>query len=49
VPQKRRITSLFGDCLAGKEILIVDDNPLNLELISDILEANGYEHGHHRR
>ena len=28
--------------MAGKNILIVEDNPLNLELISDILEANGY-------
>jgi CheY-like chemotaxis protein len=28
--------------LAGENILIVEDNPLNLELITDILEANGY-------
>ena len=28
--------------MAGENILIVEDNPLNLELISDILEANGY-------
>ena len=28
--------------MAGESILIVEDNPLNLELISDILEANGY-------
>ena len=28
--------------MAGKNILSVEDNPLNLELISDILEANGY-------
>lgn len=28
--------------MAGDKILIVEDNPLNLELITDILEANGY-------
>ena len=28
--------------MAGENILIVEDNPLNLELITDILEANGY-------
>ena len=28
--------------MAGENILIVEDNPLNLELISDILEANGF-------
>ena len=28
--------------MAGAKILIVEDNPLNLELISDILEAKGY-------
>lgn len=28
--------------MAGEKILIVEDNPLNLELISDILESNGY-------
>ena len=28
--------------MAGETILIVEDNPLNLELISDILEAHGY-------
>ena len=28
--------------MAGETILIVEDNPLNLELISDILDANGY-------
>lgn len=28
--------------MAGEKILIVEDNPLNLELISDILEAKGY-------
>jgi CheY-like chemotaxis protein len=28
--------------VAGETILIVEDNPLNLELISDILEAKGY-------
>ena len=28
--------------MAGETILVVEDNPLNLELISDILEAHGY-------
>lgn len=28
--------------MAGEHILIVEDNPLNLELISDLLEAKGY-------
>jgi len=28
--------------MAGETILIVEDNLLNLELVSDILEANGY-------
>ena len=28
--------------MAGENILIVEDNPLNLELISDILEAKGF-------
>lgn len=29
--------------MAGETILIVEDNPLNLELVSDILEAQGYQ------
>ena len=29
--------------MAGETILVVEDNPLNLELVSDILEANGYQ------
>lgn len=29
--------------MAGEKILIVEDNPLNLELITDILEAHKYE------
>lgn len=28
--------------MAKETILIVEDNPLNLELVTDILEANGY-------
>lgn len=28
--------------MAGERILIVEDNPLNLELITDILDASGY-------
>ena len=28
--------------MAGETILVVEDNPLNLELISDIPEAHGY-------
>ncbi len=28
--------------MSGETVLIVEDNPLNLELISDILEAHGY-------
>jgi len=26
-----------------QQILVVEDNPLNLELVSDLLEANGYD------
>ncbi len=26
-----------------KKILVVEDNPINMELISDLLEINGYE------
>ena len=26
-----------------KKILVVEDNPMNMELISDLLEINGYE------
>ena len=29
--------------MAGETILVVEDNPLNMELVSDILEAQGYE------
>lgn len=29
--------------MAGETILVVEDNPLNLELVSDILEAHGYQ------
>lgn len=29
--------------MAGKKILIVDDNQMNLELASDLLEVNGYQ------
>jgi len=29
--------------MAGETILVVEDNPLNMELVSDILEAHGYE------
>lgn len=28
--------------MAGETILVVEDNPLNMELVSDILEAHGY-------
>ena len=28
--------------MAGETILVVEDNPLNLELVTDILEAQGY-------
>ena len=28
--------------MAGETILVVEDNPLNMELVSDILEAQGY-------
>ena len=28
--------------MAGEIILVVEDNPLNLELVTDILEAQGY-------
>ena len=29
--------------MAGETILVVEDNPLNMELVTDILEAHGYE------
>jgi CheY-like chemotaxis protein len=29
--------------MAGETILVVEDNPLNMELVSDILEAHGYD------
>jgi CheY-like chemotaxis protein len=29
--------------MAGETILVVEDNPLNMELVSDILEAQGYK------
>ena len=28
--------------MIGKKILIIEDNPLNLELTTDLLEANGF-------
>jgi CheY-like chemotaxis protein len=28
--------------MIGKKILIIEDNPLNLELAADLLEANGF-------
>ncbi len=28
--------------MAGEKILIVEDNPMNLELATDLLEAAGY-------
>jgi CheY-like chemotaxis protein len=29
--------------MAGERILVIEDNPLNLELVRALLEANGYE------
>jgi two-component system cell cycle response regulator DivK len=29
--------------MGTKKILVVEDNPMNLELVADILEAHGYE------
>lgn len=29
--------------MTGKKILIVDDNPMNLELATDLLEAKGFQ------
>ena len=29
--------------MAGEKILVVDDNQMNLELASDLLEVNGYQ------
>ncbi|MCZ6634585.1 MAG: response regulator [bacterium] len=29
--------------MAGETILVVEDNPMNMELVSDILEAHGYQ------
>lgn len=29
--------------MAGETILIVEDNPLNMELVADILDAHGYQ------
>jgi CheY-like chemotaxis protein len=28
--------------MTGNKILIIEDNPLNLELAADLLEANGF-------
>jgi CheY-like chemotaxis protein len=28
--------------MTGKKILIIEDNPLNLELVTDLLEVNGF-------
>ena len=28
--------------MTGKRILIIEDNPLNLELVTDLLEVNGF-------
>ncbi len=28
--------------MSGKKILIIDDNPMNLELVSDLLELHGF-------
>lgn len=29
--------------MPGKRILVVEDNPLNMELVCEVLEAHGYE------
>jgi len=29
--------------MAGKRILVVEDNPMNMDLVSDLLEASGYQ------
>lgn len=29
--------------MAGEKILIVEDNPLNMELVSDLLQVRGYQ------
>jgi CheY-like chemotaxis protein len=29
--------------VAGKRILVVEDNPMNMELVCELLEAHGYE------
>ena len=29
--------------MAGETILVVEDNPMNMELVTDILEAHGYQ------
>ncbi len=29
--------------MAGETILVVEDNPMNMELVSDILEVHGYQ------
>lgn len=29
--------------MAGKRILVVEDNPMNMELVCEVLEARGYE------
>ena len=42
ISKKCGLTAFLGATVAGETILIVEDNPLNLELISDILEAKGY-------
>lgn len=32
----------FGSPMSGEKILVVEDNQMNLELASDLLEAHGY-------
>lgn len=29
--------------MAGEKVLVIEDNPLNQELVCDLLEVNGYE------
>jgi len=33
---------LAGDKVIEAKILVIDDNPLNIELVSDLLDANGF-------
>ena len=38
----RNLTLIGGSAMAGETILVVEDNMMNMELVTDILDAQGY-------